>query len=91
MPDGAVLRVAATVPTPTMRREITLDARNMEPPEPLERVLEAIGSFAKGDRLRLLIDFEPVPLYRILERNGFGHHAEPGTVSNYEVTIWMME
>jgi len=74
-----------------MRREITVDARNMEPPEPLERVLEAIAGFTYGDRLRLLIDFEPVPLYRMLERNGFGHLAEPGTVSNYEITIWMKE
>ena len=74
-----------------MSREITLDARNLPIPQPLERVLEAIAEFAPGDRLKLLIDFEPMPLYRILERNGFGHLAEPGTVSNYEITIWMKD
>ena len=50
----------------------------MEPPEPLERVLETIGDFAPGDRLKLIIDCEPVPLYRILDRNGYAHRHRAG-------------
>jgi TusA-related sulfurtransferase len=74
-----------------MGREIILDVRGMEPPQPLEHILEAIGSFAVGDKLKVLIDCEAQPLYRILERNNYGHLTEPGTDSVYEITIWAKE
>lgn len=68
-------------------RHLTLDVRGMEPPEPLERVLETIGDFRAGDTLRLVIDCEPRPLFRILDQNGYAWRIEPGTVSAYEITI----
>ena len=71
-----------------MNREITLDVRGMEAPEPLEKVLETIDDFVPGDTLRLVIDCRPMPLYRILERNGYGCREAPGTDSNYVITIW---
>jgi hypothetical protein len=74
--------------TPPMPRHETLDVRGMQPPEPLERVLTLIDDFVPGDKLTLLIDCKAQPLYRILELNGFGYRAEPGTQSVYEVTIW---
>jgi TusA-related sulfurtransferase len=60
-----------------MTRDLTLDVRGMEPPEPLERVLETIGDFTPGDRLKLILD-----------RNGYAHETVPGTVSQREITIW---
>jgi len=71
-----------------MARHFTLDIRDMEPPEPLERVLAAIADFRQGDTLRILSDFEPRPLYRILERDGFQHRAESGGEVACEITIW---
>lgn len=71
-----------------MGREIVLDVRGMEPPEPLERVLETVDGFVPGDRLTLIIDCHAVPLFRVLERNGFAFREEPGVESLYEVTIW---
>jgi uncharacterized protein (DUF2249 family) len=71
-----------------MTRAITLDVRRMSPPEPLEKVMEAIGDFAPGDTLKVVIDCEPIPLYRILERNGYGYRVEPGAESVREITIW---
>jgi uncharacterized protein (DUF2249 family) len=71
-----------------MSREITLDVRGMEAPEPLERVLETIDGFDAEDRLRLIIDCRPMPLFRILERNGYGYREAPGVDSNFEITIW---
>jgi uncharacterized protein (DUF2249 family) len=71
-----------------MAREITLDVRGMEPPEPLELVLATIDDFAPGDRLNLVIDCHPLPLFRILERNGYAYRTEPGAASVYEITIW---
>ena len=71
-----------------MGRELVLDVRGMEPPEPLERVLETVDRFVPGDRLKLIIDCRPVPLFRMLERNGFTYREEPGAESLYEITIW---
>jgi uncharacterized protein (DUF2249 family) len=71
-----------------MARHLKLDVRGMQPPEPIERVLETIDDFVEGDTLRLVIDCYPQPLFRILERNGYGHREEPGTESLYEITIW---
>jgi uncharacterized protein (DUF2249 family) len=72
-------------------RHETLDVRGMEPPEPLERVLTTIDGFKPGDTLKLVIDCEPLPLFRILERNGFAYRVEPGTVSVREITIWLAD
>jgi TusA-related sulfurtransferase len=71
-----------------MGKELVLDVRGMEPPEPIVRVLEAIDDFVPGDRLKLIIDCHPVPLFRILDQNGFAHQAAPGAESVYEIAIW---
>ncbi len=74
-----------------MARHVTLDIRGLEPPEPLERVLATIADFRAGDTLKLLTDYEPYPLYRILERDGFAHRMEPGADAACEVTIWPVQ
>jgi len=74
-----------------MARHLTLDIRGMEPPEPLERVLGAIADFREGDTLKLLSDFDPRPLYPILERDGFRHHVEAGADATFEITVWAAE
>jgi len=71
-----------------MGREVVLDVRGMDPPEPLERVLETIDNFVPGDVLKLVIDCRPQPLYRILDRSGFAFREKPGTESLYEISIW---
>jgi uncharacterized protein (DUF2249 family) len=70
----------------TARHE-TLDVRGMEPPEPLERILAMIGDFKAGDTLTVIIDCEPLPLFRILRANGFDFRNEPGTSSRYQINI----
>lgn len=67
--------------------DITLDVRGMAPPEPMEHCLEALANLATGQRLRMHIDREPIPLFQILERNGYAHDTVfEGT--HYIVTIW---
>ena len=65
-----------------------LDVRGLEPPEPLEKVLDALEQLPAGDRLCMLIEREPRPLYRILANNGFACKttALPGFL--FEVMIW---
>ncbi len=63
---------------------IHLDVRGLQPPEPLERVLDALDWLTPGKRIVMLIDREPLPLYRILDRNGYRYHAtmaDTGTVT----------
>jgi TusA-related sulfurtransferase len=61
-----------------MAKTIELDVRGLEPPEPLVRVIEALETLPAGERLRLKIDCRPLPLYRILERNGYAYEERPG-------------
>lgn len=75
---------------PKHRHEV-LDVRGMQPPEPIERVLETIGDFRPGDTLKLVIDCEPKPLFRILQANNYAWRVEPGTQSLYEISIWVRE
>lgn len=61
-----------------------VDARGLEPPQPLHLILEALDTLPRGDEAVLLLTREPVPLYAILKQNGFRHHtefADDGTVS----------
>ena len=70
-----------------MTRHQTLDVRAMEPPEPLERTLQILAGFMPGDTLTLIIDCRPVPLFRLLERDGYEYRVEPGIESVYRITI----
>lgn len=71
-----------------MEQDIKLDVCGLEPPEPMERVLDALSHLAPTQRLCMVIDREPRPLYRILDNNGFLHstHARPDHL--YEILIW---
>lgn len=66
---------------------IELDVRGLEAPEPLERVLSALDRLGADDELRVKIDCRPVPLFRILERNGYTHEEWPGSDSLLEIAI----
>jgi len=67
--------------------EILLDVRGLMPPEPMERVLDALDQLGAGQRLRMLIDREPRPLYRILERNGYRYRATMDDTGLYQIVI----
>lgn len=73
------------------QQDITLDVCGLVPPEPLELVLEALSGMQKGQRLRMLIDREPRPLYRILDNNGFLYRATTDANYRYEILIWYKE
>jgi len=70
------------------KEERTLDVRWLEPPEPLERALEAIETMPRGDHLRLVIHRLPHMLYPILEAWGFAHRTDSGQDGTYEILIW---
>jgi len=70
-----------------MKREIVVDARWLEPPEPMERVLLALDGLRPGERVRFLIHREPLPLYPILGQRGYRHEAHLMADGCYEILI----
>jgi uncharacterized protein (DUF2249 family) len=74
-----------------MSEAVELDVRGLEPPEPLARVLAALDALPRDGALLLKIDCRPVPLYRILERNGYAYEERPGAESMFEITIRLRE
>lgn len=69
--------------------EVVIDVSGLEPPEPMVRVLEALDLLAAEGRLRVLIDRQPVPLYQVLQRNGYSHLTSARDDGRYEVLIWI--
>ncbi|MDD5240491.1 MAG: DUF2249 domain-containing protein [Sulfuricella sp.] len=71
-----------------MSREIVLDVRGLEPPEPLERALDAVAALQPGERVRMIHSREPCLLYPLLEKRGFQHRAEAKAEDHHEILIW---
>ncbi len=70
-----------------MTEPLTLDVRDelRTGGEPLPRILQAVKALAPGQALRLLATFEPLPLYAVLGRQGFGHAATRRGEGDWEV------
>ena len=64
-----------------------IDGRDMEPPEPLERAMAELATLASDEELVLLLRCEPLPLYSILDRNGFGYSSRLQPDGSNEVRI----
>ena len=64
-----------------------IDGRDMEPPEPLELAVAELGTLAAGEELVMLLNCEPLPLYAILDRNGYRYRAERRADGSNEIHI----
>jgi hypothetical protein len=64
-----------------------IDGRDLQPPEPLELALAELATLAPGDELVMLLRCEPLPLYAMLERNGFGYRSQLQPDGTNEVRI----
>lgn len=67
-----------------MDADIVIDARGLEPPEPMVRTMAALDQLGDAQKLLVLLPREPYPLYRALEINGFSWQTEcrpDGTVA----------
>jgi hypothetical protein len=64
-----------------------IDGRDMLPPEPLERALAELGTLGPEEELVMLLRCEPVPLYAMLDRNGFRHATTRQPDGTTEVRI----
>jgi len=64
-----------------------VDARGLQQPEPFDRVVEALSELAPGDQIKLIINQEPRPLYRFLQRNRYTYQAESFPDGRFEILI----
>ncbi|HET7369879.1 MAG TPA: DUF2249 domain-containing protein [Gammaproteobacteria bacterium] len=66
---------------------LTLDVREelRNGGEPLPRIMARVRDLQSGQALRLLATFEPLPLYAVLARKGFGHEARHLGEGDWEV------
>lgn len=55
---------------------IEVDARGLEPPEPMMRILAAVESLKPGATLRARTDRRPIHLLAELETRGIRHASE---------------
>jgi hypothetical protein len=67
--------------------EVLVDARWLEPPEPMERALAALDLLRHGQRVRFLIHREPVPLYALLGERGCRWQTRPIEDGCFELLI----
>ncbi|SHG72540.1 DUF2249 domain-containing protein [Massilia sp. CF038] len=74
----------STLPEPP---EVFLDLRGLFPPEPMERVLDALAALQTRQKVRLLIEREPHPLFRILERNNYRYQSTQPEAGLYQIVI----
>ena len=65
-----------------------IDVRGLEPPEPLERVLEVVESMAYGDVVRMVHHREPLILFDVLAERGFAYRSKQLGADEWEVRIW---
>lgn len=70
-----------------MPDDILVDARWLDPPEPMERAMDAIGRREPGQRIRMLLHREPIPLYGMLKQFGLRYRTTPIEDGCYEILI----
>ncbi len=88
LPMPADLPVAAPVFDNWPEPAVKLDNRDLDPPEPMVRILAAAEKLKPGDTLSALLRREPVFLFPQLEKRGFrwlGGFTPDGTT--YELTV----
>ena len=71
----------------TNETTVTLDARGLEPPQPLVVILEALARLPEGAEMRARTDRRPMHLYALLAQRGFTGTTEEQPDGSFVTTI----
>jgi uncharacterized protein (DUF2249 family) len=71
--------------------EQVIDVSKLPPPEPMERILDALADLAEGDWLRVRHRRDPIPLYRMLRDMGYRWDTSCLAPDRFEILIWPKE
>ncbi|TAM87240.1 DUF2249 domain-containing protein [bacterium] len=53
--------------------------------EPYQAIMDAVDSLEPGQAFLLINTFEPTPLYRVMDRKGFGHECTRVTDGEFHI------
>lgn len=67
--------------------EVLVDARELEPPEPMEQVMRTLALLRPEQSIRLLLHREPFPLYPLLAERGYRHATRMEADGSYVILI----
>jgi len=79
---------ATTTVLPPAGPEVSLDVRGLAPPEPMQRVLEALARLPAQAVLVVRIHREPVLLYQLIEPNGWNRFGRQLAPDDWQVRLW---
>lgn len=65
-----------------------VDVSDLEPPEPLDRILSELGTLGTHQVLKVRHRREPHPLYALLEAQGFRHLCRQRGEGDFRIYIW---
>lgn len=71
--------------------EQVLDVRLLPAPEPFQKVMQALALLPKGQVLRMVHRKVPLPLFKVLQDNGWAYRVLPPLHDYFEILIWRME
>jgi len=67
---------------------LIVDARGLEPPQPMAKILEALPGIGAGGQILAITDRRPMLLYPKLEERGFAYATEETGSGWFETRIW---
>jgi uncharacterized protein (DUF2249 family) len=69
------------------KKTVTLDVREdiKHGREPFSKIMRAVAALKEDQDLLLIAPFEPAPLFKVLEQQGFSHHSTPADSGDWEV------
>lgn len=68
--------------------EVTVDVRELEPPEPFEQVTTALNKLNQGQYVRMISRRRPLLLYPWLEEEGFSERTIAQQDDSFDLYIW---
>ncbi|HZR21133.1 MAG TPA: DUF2249 domain-containing protein [Verrucomicrobiae bacterium] len=72
-----------------MRNAVTIDVREdiRAGREPFSKIMNAAAMLQADEQLLVIAPFEPVPLFQVLEKQGFRHTSRPMANGDWEVSF----
>lgn len=67
---------------------IEIDVSEMQPPKPMELILEAMENLNDCQYIKMIHRMQPHPLYNILLDNGFRYKVENSNGGLFNIYIW---
>ena len=72
----------------TDKKVIVVDCRELFPPEPMERVLEAVQAMQEDEAVLMVHRQEPFPLYKRLEERQCDYEIKRFIDGGVQLLIW---